>query len=222
MTDLIANLFPGRLCAWSEKMRENVGMTEADNSRICKGRVLLKRPAGTQWPCGKLAVTGLSPSHLLALGGLTVCLASTLSSLTRRSSPRPCGHRLPCWTLSQLLPLRTSYDSCPQNKSCLAIFLLIYLPCPPENKLEKQGLVCLTHRNIPGFSLFIYISIQCWQSHLFTPWSNLSHRIQTCISKYSSSHSAWMSNKHRTCVSKTELVYFQNLVLPHSIFPTQP
>ena len=45
---------------------------------------------------------------------------------------------------------------------------------------------------------------------------------QTCVSNYSSNHSAWMSSKHCPCVSKTELLYFQNLVLQKSIFPTQP
>ena len=45
---------------------------------------------------------------------------------------------------------------------------------------------------------------------------------QTCVSNYSSNHSAWMSSKHCPCVSKTELLYFQNLVLQKSIFPPQP
>lgn len=114
-----------------------------------------------------MAATGLSPSKLLTLGELTVCLASICPSLSQCSSSWPRGHRLLAVLFSPHLPLRTSYDSCPQNKSCLAIFLLIYLPCPPESKLEKQGLVCLIHRNIPGFSLFIYICIHSVDDLIF-------------------------------------------------------
>ena len=34
------------------------------------------------------------------------------------------------------------------------------------------------------------------------------------ISNCNTSHSTWMSSRHRACVSKTELIYFQNLILP--------
>ena len=80
----------------------------------------------------------------------------------------------PAVLLSPLLPLRTSYDSCSQNKSCLATFLLIYLSCPPESKLEKQGRVCLIHRDIPGFSLFIYICIHSVDDLIFLPLGQAS------------------------------------------------
>lgn len=50
--------------------------------------------------------------------------------------------------------------------------------------------------------------------HLSTPRSDLSHGIETCVSNCNTNHSTWMSSRPRARVSKTELIYFQNLILP--------